>query len=466
VSTRDEIVAEVTAAAEAARGWPVRRAANESGMSRANAIEAFAECVAGLVDEHRVLSPTYFNADASTWRTRFSYDAIERHTRFFAARASSGGAASRRKRPYDQMAVAFPPAARPVPPHLLGCAVLVGAVRVRALEPVILVRKPRETNPRPHLHTGKPGCGGTLNTLALVAHCTTATDRRCVVVGTRPLTRHQDLEQSVPIALRGLLEDVDHAAFALRGTPAEEALALTPVVSDLLFGGGPHGRGDHNATNTELVAARTMGILQFIHVRTAPGAAQRRWQPRLGVLRLPTEPLTDSGPRRIAPNGLEALGVGWPEDPHKLAAAVGDARSVERQPTDSAPPAGTAYRLDRPGADWCYAPALLTGIGRSASVSLLARRTEDAVRPTVWLTVGSPGTRHAAAVEAFHAARRVEARAGGQLGSPLDRWVTRAYRRHAAGDLLVKGGVGDELLSGVAAAMTAAFMLFTFEHDL
>ncbi len=471
MSTGDEIVAEVTEAAEAVSSWPVRRTAGESGMSRANAIKAFAECVSGLVGEHRRLAPTCFNADAATWHTRFSYEAIEQHTRFFAARATSSGAAraaSRRKRPYDQMAVAFPPAARLVPPLLLGRAALVGAVRVRALEPLILVRKPRDTNPRPHLHTGKPGCGGTLNMLALVAHCTTAVDVRCIVVGTRPLTRHQDLEQSVPIALRGLLADVDCAAFALRGTPAEEALALTPVVSDLLLGGGPHGRGDHNATNTELIAARTKAILQVVHVRTVPEAeAERpRWQPRLGVLRLPTEPLTDSGPRRVAPNGLEAVGAGWPEDPHKLAAAIGDARSVERQPTDAVPPVGTAYRLDSPGGDWCYAPALLTGIGPSTRVSLLARRTDDALRPTVWLAVGSPGARHAAAVEAFHAVRRVEARTGGQLGSPLDGWVTRAYRRHAAGDVLIKGGAGDELLAGVAAAMTAAFMLFALEHDL
>jgi hypothetical protein len=464
--TLDDIVQEVAACAGVIEGWPLRRTSRESGLSRRKAMAAFGECVAGMVQEHRALSPAQFSAtDARRWLTLFACEPIERHSVFFAEQLERREPARAGHRPYDQMAVAFPAVSRLVAPLILGRAAAAGEVGVHAVEPVILVRKPRDTNPRPHLHVGKAGCGGTLNSLALVAHCTKKASPRCIVVGTRPLTRHQDLALSVPLALRALLEDLNRAALAERGTPAENVLALTPVVSDLLSGGGPHGRGDHNATNTELVVARTRAILSVVHERNTLNDVRQPWPPRTAVLRLPAEPLANAGPRRVAPNGLRAAGAGWSNDPHKLALEIATAQSVRRESGNIAPPFHTAFRMAAIGADWCDVPGWLTGIGRSTPVSLFARRTADGAPPTVWLTLGVPDTRHAAVVETFRSSRTQSTQGGTLLGSPFDRWVSRAYRRHAAGDLLIKGGAGEELLAGVSAAMTVGFMLFAIEHD-
>jgi hypothetical protein len=461
VKTSDEIIAEISTCTALIADWPSRRTAEESGLGRQTAERAFAECVAGLVMDQREAAPEQFGSGRDGWQTMFAYEPIERHARFFAGHRERRGEARARDRPYDQMGIAFPEASRLVAPLLLGRAIASGVAELSALEPVILIRKPRDANPRPHLHTGKPRCGGTLNALALVAHCVVANELRCLVVGTRPLSRHQDLQQSVPVALRALLADMDVAVLALRG-PHGRTLALAPVVSDILVGGGPHGKGDHKAANTELVAARTMALLNMIYRRSVPEAIDRGWPMRVAALRVPTEPLTDAGPHRVAPNGLEPVGAGWSQDPHKFASEVAAAPA---EATDEGTSPNVAAMIPTPGDhDWCSVPALLTGIGPSARVALFACRSHDGRRPTVWLTAGRAGEAHIAAVEANRRSRAYQAMPGGVLGTVYDYWVTRAYRRYAAGDLLLKGGAADDLVAGVAAAMTAAFLIFALER--
>ncbi|MDA0160803.1 hypothetical protein OM076_11055 [Solirubrobacter ginsenosidimutans] len=75
------------------------------------------------------------------------------------------------------------------------------------------------------------------------------------------------------------------------------------------------------------------------------------------------------------------------------------------------------------------------------------------------MTYRVPHLRHAQLVETFRESREPSSSAR-LLGSPFDLWIHRGYRHYAAGDLLIKGGAGDDLIAGVAAAMTAGFMLF------
>ena len=250
-------------------------------------------------------------------------------------------------RPYDQMAVAFPAISRLVAPRLLvGRAANTGDLRVHALEPVILVRKPRDANPRAHLHIGKAGCGGTLNSLALVAHCRKGGYLRCIVVGTRPLTRHQDLELSVPLALRALCsQDLNHAALLLSAALArtQRCWRSRPLVSNLLSGGGPHGRGDHNADQHRIGRRANEGqSSQLIHERqgsrrgaAAVAAADRR-AARTGRA---------AGKRGTATRRAERAPGRWCRagraDPHKLAAEIAELRSRrERQKQGPAGPNG------------------------------------------------------------------------------------------------------------------------------
>jgi hypothetical protein len=119
-----------------------------------------------------------------------------------------------------------------------------------------------------------------------------------------------------------------------------------------------------------------------------------------------------------------------------------------------------ARRQGKPHQSPNSSPCRTTGLGEALRVNLFARRPHDpGVRATTWITRGQPRTDHARLVEAFRESREPR-RSGALLGSPFDLWINRAFRHHASGDLLIKGGAGAELSAGVAAAMTAALMLF------
>ncbi len=423
--------------------WP-RRYPSGSGLGPDKAKRAFAETVEGLAADLRGRRPEVFaSARAGDWPSLFVYELIEAHATYFAE--PRRGAGGKPVRAYDAMALAFPPAARLVPALLLGRAIDAGAAQLDALEPVILLRKqPRSEHPRIHLHAGKANCGATLNTMALVGHCTVGGETRCVVLGSQPLSRHESLDLSAPRAIKHLLALVDQAGTLASATRAGDVLLDAPVVVGLLQGGGPRGKSAREAVNAELVPARSARVLSAIVTREA---RLPKRLPRPLALQLPTDPPADEGPHRLQPNGIEPAATGWPQDPIRFAAAIACA----------APTAGSRPSQD---VEWVVVPAALTQMTSPIPVTLLGRRSVGSdARATVWLVDGRAADAAQTAIETVRRAQ-VLRNPGDGLTSIWDAWVMRAYRRHAAGDLLIKGSSTEQLSAGVGAALNAAFVEF------
>jgi hypothetical protein len=112
-------------------------------------------------------------------------------------------------------------------------------------------------------------------------------------------------------------------------------------------------------------------------------------------------------------------------------------------------------------ARWWETQAQLRSGRTEMDVRLLAR-AERPRAATVWVCLSDPrqvtGAVEAVVASRMHALRRSSH--ASVVGSANGLWVDRAYRRRAAGTLLLKGGVGDSLRAGLTAAMDAGFTLF------
>jgi hypothetical protein len=422
------------------------RVSGGSGLGGDTAREALSEFVEGFAGTLLAGYPGSLKAPPGqgAWQTCSIHETIEAHAAFFAdgpGRRLDGA----KRIPYDEMAVAFPAVARLLAPLLLGQALREPGVSLDALEVVILHRK-RTATKMDHAHTGKRSCGCTLNVLTLVAHVHVQGERRCLVLGSQPLSAKADLLRSIPLAVGSLLGDLYTASKLLRDQATLLVLLAAPVVIGTLYAGGPLNKSPRGATDKEIVPGLTSSVMRGVY------------EPRRGPVRahmalaIPTR--AGEGPLRIAPASLVASDERWPAstEPFVLAFAAAGADDA----------AVTALSEPSTG-EWWSTSARLRESTSDDPVQVIARRPEGTRATTVWVALGDSNELVAGSIDAVMRSRMYAGApntSASLAGTPFDLWIGRAYRRRAAGGLLLKGGASEGLRVGVTAAMNAAFTAF------
>lgn len=442
--------------------WPSRADRAGSALGRRHGGEIFTEYVerfarALLVDFPMNIAAGPATDRGSLWVT--VYETVEQHTRYFAeyvARRNPGATGGRVKRPYDEMLSAFPPSARLVP-----ALMLIKALRHRpeevvlqTLELAVLHRRVATATRLPHAHPGKPNCGSTLNVAVLIAHLQVRGSPRCIVLGTRGLPARVQLADSIPRATEAMRSDLCFAArYASRKGGARLSIETCPVVVTILPVGGPMGKGRHNKTDAEFVPGRVLELARAIGVAHARDDTGPELSAQPPVLQLAARPT--GGPAQIQPSVLRPERKGWPDRSERFIEAFAAAAGRPQRPVVEAE--------SLPSEEWWYTEANLQAFQLTMPVRLLARRPLKGGSVSVWVTrrdSHAPVRRAVNAVLTSRVASHHQTAIGQIHGSPFGFWVERAFRRYAAGELMLKGGASEALRTGVTAGMTSAFLAF------